>query len=125
MPVKSARKERPLIELFLSSYENDDWKSCALDWLEDKQDGAVEVRATKLDGTTLALEHTLIQPFVGEKFDSEIFMKAFDRIEKNAALVQPGRNLDVIIPVNAIPKGYNWDEVGDDLLAWLVVNHVR
>jgi hypothetical protein len=31
--------------------------------------------------------------------------------------------LDVIIPVNAIPKGYNWDGVGQDLLDWLVANH--
>ena len=84
---------------------------------------AVEVIATRTDGTSLALEHTLIQPFVGEKFDSETFMKAFGRIEKNPALVLPERILDVIIPVHAIPKGYNWDEVGKDLVTWLIANH--
>jgi hypothetical protein len=123
MPVKSPPKERPLIEMFLSAYENDAWRNAALDWVEEKQDGAVEVVATRADGTTLALEHTLIQPFVGEKFDSERFMKAFARIEKNPALVVPERNLDVIIPVGAIPKGYIWEDVGQDLLAWLVANH--
>src|ERR1035438_6586240 len=56
---------------------------------------------TRADGNSLALEHTLIQPFVGEKFDSEVFMKAFGRIEKNPALVLPERKLDVIIPVHA------------------------
>jgi len=123
MPVKSARKERPLIELFLSSYENDDWKSCALDWLEDKQDGAVEVRATKLDGTSLALEHTLVQPFVGEKFDSERFLRAFLRINNNPALVSPERHLEVIIPVGALPVGYPWDVIGDGVLTWLLREH--
>jgi len=123
MPVKSPPKERPIIEMLLSAYENDTWKGSSLDWVEEKQDGAVEVIATRADGKTLALEHTLIQPFVGEKFDSEAFIKAFGRIEKNPALVLPERSLDVIIPVYAIPKGYNWDEVGKDLLAWLVVNH--
>ena len=123
MPVKSPPRERPLIEMLLSAYENDAWKNAALDWVEEKQDGAVEVVATRADGTTLALEHTLIQPFVGEKFDSERFMKAFARIEKNPALVVPERNLDVIIPVGAISKGYIWEEVGQDLLAWLMANH--
>ena len=117
------RKERPLIELFLSAYENDGWKGCTLDWLEDKQDGAVEVLATKSDGTTLALEHTLIQPFVGEKFDSERFLRAFSRIENNPALVVPERNLDVVIPVGALPVGYPWEVVGDEVLSWLITKH--
>lgn len=91
--------------------------------MEEKQDGTVEVIATRADGRRLALEHTLIQPFVGEKFDSEVFMRAFGRIEKNPALTLTERQLDVIIPVNAIPKGYDWDEVGQDLLNWLLANH--
>jgi len=70
------------------------------------------------------LEHTLIQPFVGEKFDSHVFSKAFGQIEKNPALTLPERRLDVIIPVHAIPKGYDWDEIGDGLLSSLTTNHV-
>jgi hypothetical protein len=123
MPVKSPPKERPLIEMFLSAYEYGTWTDATLDWVEEKQDGAVEVVATRADGTTLALEHTLIQPFVGEKFDSERFMRAFGRIEKNPTLVIPERNLDVIIPVGAIPNGYVWEDVGKDLLSWLIANH--
>ncbi|MCI0718095.1 MAG: hypothetical protein L0338_03820 [Acidobacteria bacterium] len=121
--MKSVRKERPLIELFLSAYENDGWKNCAIDWLEDKQDGAVEVIAKKPDGTTLALEHTLIQPFVGEKSDSERFLRAFSRIEKNPALTVPARSLDVVIPVGALPVGCPWGVVGDEVLSWLIANH--
>jgi len=109
--------------MLLSAHENGTWNGASLDWVEQKQDGAVEVIATRTDGTSLALEHTLIQPFVGEKFDSETFMKAFGRIEKNLLLVLPERILDVIIPVHAITKGYNWDEVGKDLVTWLIANH--
>jgi len=101
------------------------WKDASPDWVEEKRDGAVEVIATALSGATLALEHTLMQPFVGEKFDSEAFMKAFGRIEKNPLLTLPGRALDVIIPINAIPKGYQWEEVGADLLGWLMLNHTN
>jgi hypothetical protein len=42
-----------------------------------------------------------------EKFDSEVFIKAFGRIERNPALILPDRPLSVIIPVHAIPRGYN------------------
>lgn len=123
MPVKGQPKERPIIEMLLSAYENGAWKAASLDWVEERQDGAVEVIATKADGTTLGLEHTLIQPFVGEKFDSKAFMEAFGHIDKNQMLVLPERLLHVGIAVHAIPKGYDWHEVGEDLLDWLLANH--
>jgi hypothetical protein len=123
MPVKNEPKERPIICMILSACDNGAWERANLDWVEERQDGTVEVIATRADGVRLALEHTLIQPFVGEKFDSEVFMRAFGRIEKNLALTLPERQLDIIIPVNAIPKGYDWDEVGQDLLNWLLKNH--
>ncbi|MGC9949343.1 MAG: hypothetical protein ABSF64_23500 [Bryobacteraceae bacterium] len=123
MPVNSPPRERQFIEMLLSAYENGTWKDAVRDWVEERQDGAVEVVATKAGGTTLALEHTLIQPFVSEKFDSEVFIKAFGRIERNPALTLPDRHLDVIIPVHAISRGYNWDEVGQEALAWLMANH--
>jgi hypothetical protein len=53
------------------------WQHVGLDWVEERQDGAVELIATRADVVRLALEHTLIHPFVGEKFDSEVFMRAF------------------------------------------------
>jgi hypothetical protein len=123
MPAKADPKERPIIKMVLSGCDNRAWKSVQLDWVEEKEDGAVEVIATAKDGRRLALEHTLIQPFVGEKFDSQIFVRAFGRIEKNPALVLTERNLDVIILVHAIPKGYDWDEVGQAVLTWLLANH--
>ena len=123
MPVKTEPKERPIIRMLLTACDNGAWQHASLDWVEEKQDGAVEVIASRADGTRLALEHTLIQPFVGEKFDSEVFMRAFGRIEKNPALTLFERHLDVIIPVHAIPKGYDWDDVGQHLLNWLMANH--
>jgi hypothetical protein len=123
MPVKTEPRERPIIKMLLSACGDGAWEDASLDWVEEKQDGAVEVVATRPDDAKLALEHTLIQPFVGEKFDSEMFMKAFGRIENNSSLVIPERALDVIIPLHAIPKGHNWEEVGKELLSWLIRNH--
>lgn len=123
MPAKANRKERPVIQMLLSACDGGAWKDAGLDWIEQREDGAVEVIATRTDGTRLALEHTLIQPFFEEKFDSVVFMRAFGRIEKNPALVVPERALDVIIPVHAISKGYSWEGVGQDVLSWLLANH--
>ena len=118
-----AKPERPLIKVFLSAYENEGWKNAELRWLEEEQDGAVEVLATRSDGVTLALEHTLIQLFSGEKEDSTRFTKIFSRIERSPILVVPERNLVIFIPIRAVTTGYRWDEIGEELLSWLVANH--
>ena len=76
MPTDS-RREHTLIDLFLSCYGNDSWANCELDWLEKRKDGAVEVLATRSDGKTLAIEHTLIQPFARDKEDFAYFRKSF------------------------------------------------
>ena len=123
VPVKSPPRERPLLLMFLAEYENGAWKSATPDWVEERIDGAVEVVAERADGGKLAIEHTIVQPFVDEKKDSNIFMKAFGRIEKNPNLTIRDRSLTVVIPVAAIPVGYKWDEVGEDLLTWLKANH--
>ena len=119
MPVHSPRKERPLIELLLSAYQDDAYRECTLDWLEDTQDGAVEVLATNRAGETLAIEHTLIQPFAGEKQDSDRFLKAFARIEQDKSLIVPEWDIDIFIPVGALPTGYDWGAIGDEVRVWL------
>lgn len=118
--------ERALITMFLSGYEGGAWKDAALNWIEETEENAVEVIATRADGKTLALEHTLIELFAGEKYDSTIFIEAFEsRIEKNPALIIAGRALDVMIPVGALVGVKDRDEAGDTLLAWLKANHAK
>lgn len=115
--------ERPIIEMLLSEYENGTWKGASLEWLEDKERNAVEVVATKGHGETVALEHTLIEKFVGEKDDNQSLMCAFARIDKNPDLVLPQRDLEVVIEVGALQKGYDWNAIGEELLVWLKANH--
>src|SRR4030095_200324 len=106
MPTE-CRREHILIELFLSSYEHNSWAHCHRDWLEKKEDGAVEVLATRPDGKTLAIEHTLIQPFVGDKEDFAYFRSSFLRIEEDKALIVPERIIYVDVPIGALQKGYS------------------
>jgi hypothetical protein len=110
--------------MLLSAYENDSWKDASLNWIEETEENAVEVIATRSDGATVAIEHTLIEPFVGERYDSTIFTEAFAyRTKKNPDLVFPERALEVSVPAGGLPPGYDRDAVGEELLAWLKANH--
>ena len=123
MPTES-RREHTLIELFLSSYENNSWAHCKRDWLEKKEDGTIEILATGLDGRTLAIEHTLIQPFVGDKEDFAHFRRSFLRIEEDQSLVIPERIIYLDVPIGALEKGYPWEPVVKAVHEWLEVNRL-
>jgi hypothetical protein len=118
--------ERPFIRMFLSGFDNGAWKDASLNWIEETQENAVEVIATSSTGKTVALEHTLIELFTGEKYDSTIFVEAFEtRIEKNPDLIIPGRALDVKIPVGALVGVKDRDDAGERLLTWMKSNHAN
>ncbi len=122
MPTKS-RREHILIERFLDAYETNSWVNCHRHWLEKTQDGAVEILATKADGTTLAIEHTLVQPFVRDKEDLARFQH-FLRMEEDNSLIVPERIIYVYVPAGALQKGYSWDAVVTTVHNWLKINIV-
>ncbi|MBI3894297.1 MAG: hypothetical protein HY313_00050 [Acidobacteria bacterium] len=91
MPTKS-RRENTFIERFLAAYANGSWADAKIDWLDMRTDGAVEALATrKSDGKTLAIEHTIIEPFVGDKKDVAFFDGVFRGIEEDVSLLVPGK----------------------------------
>lgn len=71
------------------------------------------------DGHTLAIEHTLIEPFVGEKNDAARFMKTLATLENHPDLLEPGYTFLVSQPVDSIPTGINWGDVPKELLRQL------
>jgi hypothetical protein len=104
MPTPS-RREDIFIGLFLSAYENRSWADAlhqqpdkiertkpAVDWLAKR----------KSDGKTLAIEHTIIEPFDGEKADFAAFKTAFLAIEGDTSLPVGGRYIRVFVPVGAL-----------------------
>lgn len=117
----SNRREDALIELFLSAYRENAWKGCRIDWLDRVQDGAVEALATRADNRTLAIEHTLIESFVGEREDLERF-KAFLPIEDDPALRQSDRIVYINVPRGALPKGTRWEPIVTSVHRWLLAN---
>jgi hypothetical protein len=102
MPTHS-RRENTFIERFLSAYENYSWADANIDWLDERTDGTVEALATRQsDGKTLAIEHTIIEPFVSDKQDFAFFENAFLGIEDDKTLAVPGRWIRVFIPVRTL-----------------------
>jgi hypothetical protein len=116
----SDRREDAIVALFLSAYEHGAWKDSKTTPLDQLQDGAVEVLATRPDGRTLALEHTLIEPFEGDRADLDRFLRAgFLAIEDDPALVQTDRVVEVDIPRGALPNGSDWREIAKCVHHWL------
>lgn len=98
-------REDPFLKLFLSAYEGGSWADAALEKPDaiDRKNAAVDQLATrKPDGRTLAIEHTIIEPFTGDKEDFASFAPAFLEIEKDTSLAVPGCWLEIFVPVGAL-----------------------
>jgi len=126
VPTTGVRDEDPLIALFLSVYEGRSWAGdrSHKEYPERVRDGAVEVIARQVTtGRTLAIEHTLIEPFVGEKTDlHRQFQRFWTGLRVNDSLYEQGVALYVEAPVNVLPHGSNWQGIVADTCAWLRVN---
>jgi hypothetical protein len=100
-------REDPFIKQFLAAYEDGSWADATVakpDAL-DRTNPAVDQFATrKSDGKTLAIEHTIIEPFVGDKDDFAAFRATFLGIEKDSSLIVPGRCMQIFAPVGALRK---------------------
>ena len=123
----SSRPENIFIKRFLSAYEDYSWADANICWLDEQIDGAVEAVATrKCDGKTLAIEHTIIQPFVGEKEDFAFFKAAFLAIEKDRTL-PIGRWIRMFIPVGTLRRRHRKatrDAIVEAVHNWLKTNRL-
>jgi hypothetical protein len=112
-------REDALIHLFLSAYEDGAWADAAWDPVERHTPGTVEGIATRSDGSTLAIEHTLIEPFKGDKADFARFERALLKIEQDRSLVIRERSTEVFVPVGTLRTGDDWSRIAADIHQWL------
>lgn len=123
MPTVKARSEDRLLTLFLGVYEDRGWAGSLshVEYPERVKDGGVELIATQLaTGRTLAIEHTIVEPFVGEKKDFyEHFQELARQLRADDSLMEPGIALYVDAPVEVLPKGVPWQPIIDDVKAFL------
>ena len=109
MPAKPG-KERPLLELFLSEYEDGSWRDPHPYWADEHEDSAVEVIATRpSDGLKLAVEHTLMQPFPQDRETTKNLVDHFGPVHEDKTLGVPEQETYVNLPEVALRNGCGWN----------------
>jgi hypothetical protein len=116
------RRDQQLVEDFLGGYNRyrgDSYKVAERADEVKRQEPAIEAICRDSAGKTLAVEHTLIQPFVGQKYDDQPFLTAITPLETDPSLHFPGYTIRIFSPVGAIPKGRDWNDVCANIRHWL------
>lgn len=72
---------------------------------------AVDVIAIAPSGTRLAVEHTTVLPFLGEREDTIAFAEVFSQLESDPLFRLPEFGIDVHIPIGVIPRGKSAKEL--------------
>lgn len=93
------RAENEIIRLFVSAYENDAWKDATLAFPDEVRDGGIDGFAERADGATLAIEHTVVEPFVWDIADQTEILPLFPSIENDKSLLVSGVGIQVFVPV--------------------------
>ena len=115
------RRDIKLIQLFLPGYNESTGSSYEIrkhpDQIE-RQEPAIDAIAYDRAGKSLAIEHTLVQPFWGEKDDTEVFRTVFASLESDLSLRLADYDIELRPRVGAIPKDVNWKEIGERVKGW-------
>ena len=101
------KRDQQLVSHFFSALNQQYGTSFAVDrWadVDNRQTPAVEAVFSDSNGETVAIEHTLVQPFEGERSDTDRFMKVFGNLEGQPELIKTGFNVDVIVRVALFPQ---------------------
>lgn len=126
---KAKRRDQILSDEFVKAYNRLTGSSYAIQEWEDAKGGSnrrVEAIAVDTVGHLLAIEHTLVQVFEGEKADNHRLNLVTGPAEK-ANLNTPGFYTNISLAIleegstafASVPKGTNWTGEGKQLLAWL------
>jgi len=97
-----------------SSFQVRDWPD------KDSSKKNIDAMCGDDDGRTLAIEHTLIEPFEGEKADAVRFLRTLAPLENHPDLLQSGYAFTVSQRINSIPTGPKWDDIPQELLRQLL-----
>jgi hypothetical protein len=115
------RRDERLIDLFLRGYRDRAGSSYRLLERPDRTERdkpAIDCIAVNERGDRLAIEHTLVEPFEGQKADDQRFLAVFERLHHSPELTVSNVLTDILVPVGAIPTGVDWNQVGQQILEW-------
>jgi hypothetical protein len=129
MSARSSREE-DFIAPFLSAYEDGTWADAETkkpDSLDRVNPAVDKLAIRKLDGKVLAIEHTIIEPFIGDKEDFAFFEETFLKIEADRSLVVPGRWIQVFVPVGSLrnqPQKIVRNAIAQSVHGWIRSNRL-
>ena len=124
-------REYIFIRQFVSAYDNGSWADAEHtqpDRIDSSKQAVEWFARRRSDGKTLAIEHTIIEPFVGEKSDFAAFSEALLEIEKDTLLRVPGRAIVVFVSVGILDdkhKKAEQDAVTRSIDTWFKSNRLR
>jgi hypothetical protein len=115
------QKDKDVIECWLRLYNRLTGSSFTVEEWPDRDSSKKNIDALCRDagGHTLALEHTLVEPFEGEKADAARFMKTLATLENHSSLLQPGYMFIASQGVGSVPTGIDWKDIPNELLRHL------
>ena len=122
-------REDPFIKRFLSAYERGSWANAILvkpDSIDRTNPAVDQIATRRCDGKMLAIEHTIIEPFIGDKEDFAFFQSAFLGIEKDESLLVPGLWIQVFVPVGTLRNQpqKSRDAIVQSVHCWIKSNRV-
>ncbi|HKU75836.1 MAG TPA: hypothetical protein VJR02_18150 [Pyrinomonadaceae bacterium] len=127
--IKVLKRDQKLVEVFLDEYKNIAGANFEVkQWVDDVIRDKQAVEAIAVDSSTdtsLAIEHTLLQPFEGEKDDTQRFLTVIGDLEKDDSLKVPRYMITLHLNVGAIPKGIKWPDVNKTLDQWIRDNNTK
>ena len=116
-----SNREKQLIERFVAAYNahrGTAFKIVAWPDEVDRTGQGVDALANDPTNGELAIEHTLLQPFVGERQDSHVFNTTVAQLDQKQSLILPNFDADLCFTVGAVPKGVDWNRVAPAVEAW-------
>jgi hypothetical protein len=118
------RHDTQIIESFLRGHNRAYGTTFRLSEIPDlggRQSG-IDALAHDACGQSWAIEHTLLEPFVGEQEDTSKFLKVLAPLQEDASLELPGWQFDLSLLVGSIPRGLSWNDVGSAIRVWFLAN---
>ena len=86
---------------------------------DDSSKQNIDALCRNSTGQTLAIEHTLIEPFAGDKADADPFLQVLGPLENHPRLTKEGYRFTVSQRVGGSPRGVKWAEVSEGVLLQL------
>jgi len=110
-----------LVDLFLRGYRDREGSSYRVTERPDRVERdrpAIDCIAVNEGNERLAIEHTLVEPFEGQKTDDQGFLAVFERLHHSPELTVPNLLINILVPVGVVPKGVNWKHAGERVVQW-------